>query len=41
MLYIFEKILALPIIFSKGENEIFKEEISIEIIKILGFIKNI
>ena len=41
--YIFEKTLVLSIIYSKCTNEdekIFKEE-SIEILKILGLIKNI
>ena len=41
--YIFEKTLFLSIICSKCENEdekIFKEEESIEILKILGLIKN-
>ena len=43
-LYILEKILVLPIIYSKCKNEhgkIFKEEESFEIWKILGLIENI
>ena len=42
--YLFEKTLALSIICSKCKNEvekIFKEEESIEILKILGLIDNI
>ena len=42
--YIFEKTLVLTIICSKYENKdekIFKKEESIEILKILGLIKNI
>ena len=42
--YIFEKTLVLSIICSKCKNEdekIFKEEESIEILKILGLIENI
>ena len=42
--YIFEKTWAHSIIYSKCENEdenIFKEKESIEILKILGLIKNI
>ena len=42
--YIFEKTLFLSIIYSKREKEneeIFKEEESIEILKILGLIKKI
>ena len=42
--YIVEKPLALSIICSKCENEdekVFKEEKPIEILKILGLIKNI
>ena len=41
--YILEKTLVLSIICSKCENEeekIFKEEYSIEILKILGLIEN-
>ena len=44
ILYIFEKTLVLFIICSKCKNEhekIFKEEKSIEILKILGLIENI
>ena len=42
--YIFQKALVLSIIWSKNKNEdekIFKEEESIEILKILGLIKSI
>ena len=42
--YLLEKILVLSIICSKCKNEdekIFKEEDSIEILKILGLIENI
>ena len=42
--YLLEKTLVLSIICSKCKNEdekIFKEEESIEILKILGLIKNI
>ena len=42
--YIFARTLVFSIIYSKCENEdekVFKEEESIEIIKILGLIKNI
>ena len=42
--YIFEKTLVLSIICSKCKNEdekIFKEEESIEILKIIGLFKNI
>ena len=42
--YIFEKTLVLSIICSKFGNDdekIFKEEESVEILKILGLIKNI
>ena len=42
--YIFKKSLSLPIIYSKCDHEyekIFKEEESIEIIKIIGLIINI
>ena len=42
--YLLEKILVLSIICSKRKNEdeqIFKEEDSIEILKILGLIENI
>ena len=42
--YIFEEILVLSIICSNCENEdekIFKEEESIEILKIIGLIENI
>ena len=42
--YFFEKILVLSVICSKCKNEdeeIFKEENSIEILKILGLIENI
>ena len=42
--YIFKKTLVLSVICSKCENEdgnIFKEEESMEISKILGLIKNI
>ena len=42
--YIFVKILLLPVISSKGENEdenIFKVKESIEILTILGLVKNI
>ena len=42
--YIFEKSLVLSIIYSKCKNEdkkMFKEEESIEILKILGLIENI
>ena len=42
--YLLEKALVLYIIFSKCKNEdekIFKEEESIEILKILGLINNI
>ena len=42
--YLLEKTLVLSIICSKCENEdekIFKEEESIEILKILGLIENI
>ena len=42
--YLLEKILLLSIICSKCENEdekLFKEEESIEILKILGLIENI
>ena len=44
ILYLLEKILVLSIICSKCKNEdekIFKEEESIEILKILGLINNI
>ena len=44
MSYIFEKTLVISIIFSTCENEdekIFKEEESIEILKVLGLIKSI
>ena len=44
MSYIFEKTLFLFIISSKCKNEdekVFKEEESIEILKILGLIKNV
>ena len=44
ILYLLEKILVLSIICSKCKNEdekIFKEEESIEILKILGLISNI
>ena len=44
ILYIFEKKLVLSIICSRCNNEgikIFKEEESIEILKILGLIENI
>ena len=44
MSYVFEKTLALFRICNKYENEdekIFKEEKSIEILKVLGLIKNI
>ena len=43
-IYIFEKRLVLSIICSKCENEdekIFEKEESIEILKIIGLIKNI
>ena len=43
-IYIFEKRLVLSIICSKCENEdekIFKKEESIEILKMIGLIKNI
>ena len=43
-IYIFEKTLVLSIMCSKCKNEdekIFKEEESIEILKILGLIENI
>ena len=42
--YIFEKIFVLSIVCSKCENEDekrFKEEESIEILKVLGLIENI
>ena len=42
--YIFQKALVLSIIWSKNKNEdekIYKEEESIEILKILGSIKSI
>ena len=42
--YIFEKSLVLSIIYSKCKNEdkkMFKDEESIEILKILGLIENI
>ena len=42
--YIFQKALVLSIIWSKNKNEdekIYKEEESIEILKILGLIKSI
>ena len=42
--YLLEKTLVLPIICSKCRNEdeqLFKEEESIEILKILGLIENI
>ena len=42
--YLFEKTLVLSIICSKCKNEVgklFKEEESIEILKILGLIENI
>ena len=44
MWYIFEKTLVLSIICSKSKNEdekIFKEEESIEILKMLGLMENI
>ena len=44
ILYLLEKTLVLSIICSKCKNEdekIFKEEESIEILKILGLIENI
>ena len=44
ILYIFGKTLVLSIICSKCKNEdekIFKEEESIEILKILGLVENI
>ena len=42
--YIFQKALVLSVIWSKNKNEdekIYKEEESIEILKILGLIKSI
>ena len=44
ILYIFEKTLVFPIICCKCKNEdekIFKDEESVEILKIIGLFKNV